>query len=113
MYNMIAAGFIPHITRPTHITDHTEHISATLIDHIFSNNIKDVSKSGIIITDISDHFATYHIIEQSVKHYAIKQKQIRKINPQTIKTLKNELVNTSFEQVLNTENPNEAYNIYI
>ena len=48
-------GFIPTISRPTHITEH----SATLIDHIFVNNCEAITKSGIITTDVSDHLAPY------------------------------------------------------
>ena len=44
-------GFHPLITKPTRITSY----SATLIDNIFTNDSEFRAKSGIIITDISDH----------------------------------------------------------
>ena len=50
--NMFTRGFIPLITKPTRITDH----SATLIDHIYTNKTDTNMTSGIITTDISDHF---------------------------------------------------------
>ena len=49
----------PLVTKPTRVTAS----SATLIDHILSNNI-DVSyghTQGILCTSISDHFAVFHI----------------------------------------------------
>ena len=49
----------PLITKPTRVTA----TSATLIDHILSNNI-DISSGhtqGILCTSITDHFATFHI----------------------------------------------------
>ena len=49
----------PLITKPTRVTSS----SATLIDHILSNNI-DISSGhmqGILCTSMSDHFAIFHI----------------------------------------------------
>ena len=53
-YNTLtSASFRPLITKPTRITDS----SNTLIDHIWSNDLRNTSthKSNIIITDITDH----------------------------------------------------------
>ena len=50
--NLFSNGFIPEITKPTRITSH----SATLIDHIYTNKPDFTFSSGIILTDISDHF---------------------------------------------------------
>ena len=51
---MVSAGYLPRISLPTRVTDH----SATLIDNIFSTVLDD-SKSGVIITNISDHQMIY------------------------------------------------------
>ena len=48
-------GFLQTISRPTRITDH----NASLIDHIYTNQIHNIASSGIITLDISDHLATY------------------------------------------------------
>ena len=53
--NIFTHGFIPLITKPTRITDH----SATLIDHIYTNRTDTNMTSGIIMTDISDHFGIF------------------------------------------------------
>ena len=50
-------GFLPVIVKPTRISAS----SATLIDHIYTNNITNPSHSGIIITDVADHFGVFHI----------------------------------------------------
>ena len=57
--NVFSQGFVPVIAKPTRIS----HDSATLIDHIYTNNITSPSKSGIITTDIADHFGVFHISE--------------------------------------------------
>ena len=51
---MYSNAYIPLINRPTRITKET----STLIDNIFTNNydIKDSLYSGILQTDISDHY---------------------------------------------------------
>ena len=51
-------GFIQVISRPTRITDH----SATLIDHIYTNNIENLVSASILTIDLSDHLATFAII---------------------------------------------------
>ena len=61
--DVISHGFLPKITRPTRITPH----SATLIDHIYSNDNRPTSQndiSGIIITDVADHFGTFNIVSK-------------------------------------------------
>ena len=47
--------FIPLINRPTRITAH----SATLIDNIFTNNVRCKHFNGIVINDISDHLPVF------------------------------------------------------
>ncbi len=48
-------GFLPVISRPTRISAS----SATLLDHMYTNDIISSYQSGIIITDVADHFATF------------------------------------------------------
>ena len=56
--DVISHGFIPHITKPKRITSN----SATLIDHLYSNHNHPNYESGIIVTDVADHFGKCHII---------------------------------------------------
>ena len=55
--NVFHQGLLPMTHKPTRIT----FTCASLIDHIYSNNLTQNSLSGIIITDISDHFGTFNI----------------------------------------------------
>ena len=61
---MYANAYIPLINRSTRITKET----STLIDKIFSNNydIKDSLYSGILQTDISDHYIVFHLSESDI-----------------------------------------------
>ena len=49
--------FYPVISKPTRITSR----SATLIDNIFTNCLNTNMKSGILVTDISDHFCVFSL----------------------------------------------------
>ena len=60
--NIFSNAYIPLITKPTRLTPH----SATLIDHIYTNDISRSYKSGIIITDIADHFGIFTIIKNII-----------------------------------------------
>ena len=62
-YNLlISNSYQPMITNPTRITDHT----ATLIDHIWTNNLESERNSSyILVTDISDHLPCIFIEHDS------------------------------------------------
>ena len=47
--DMFSFGFAPVKLKPTRITDTT----ATLLDHIYTNNISELKDSAIIITDVA------------------------------------------------------------
>ena len=57
---MISHYLLPHILHPTRVTDH----SATVIDNIFSNNTVHESVSGNVMTNISDHFPQFIILNK-------------------------------------------------
>jgi endonuclease/exonuclease/phosphatase family metal-dependent hydrolase len=62
--NIFSLGHIPLITKPTRVTTH----SATLIDHIYTSKLQEKTKSGIVVTDISDHFGIFTVILSSKKN---------------------------------------------
>ena len=59
--NTFSLGFIPLITKPTRVTPY----SATLIDHIYTNKQLIDTTSGIIISDVSDHFGVFTIVNST------------------------------------------------
>ena len=82
---MYANSFIPMINRPTSLTKDT----CTLIDNIYTNHysIKNDNYSGILTTDISDHFPVFHVSPKSCEYPTNNEyKTIHVINE--IKTLK-------------------------
>ena len=62
---MISHYLLPHILRPTRVTDH----SATIINNIFSNNTVHESVNGNIMTHISDNFLQFIILNKTSMDY--------------------------------------------
>ena len=62
---MISHYLLPYILHPTRVTDH----SVTVIDNIFSNNTSYETTSGNIITQISDHFPQFLILNKVAMDY--------------------------------------------
>lgn len=96
---------IPTIMRPTRVT----HQTATLIDNIYiSHKLTKNYKSGIIITDISDHFACFVMISHSKIIKENLTYKNRNLNIENISLIKNALsqINWDFMNDLNT---NESY----
>lgn len=60
-------GYYPCIRKPTRVFKR----SATLIDHVWTNNIDIVSGTGILMTDVTDHFAP--VIHCKGKNDKVKQ----------------------------------------
>jgi len=51
------------ITKPTRITE----TSATVIDHIYTNQLNFSCKPGILVYDLSDHLSTFVLGQSSLK----------------------------------------------
>ena len=104
---MFQNGFIPTINKPTQITKNT----ATLIDHIIINNFKNIKiKTGIFITDISNHFPVFIKAQKSLNQLPKKVKtKKRVIKDASLATFISLLSTTNWEPVLKTINTNEAY----
>ena len=83
MYTMYSNTFVPVITKPTRITEHSQ----TLIDHIHiytdltTPNYK--HKQGILRTDISDHYPVFYLMlkPNSSKNDNENYYVAREINP--------------------------------
>ena len=89
---MHSNSLIPMIYKPTRETNTT----ATLIDNIFTNNycVDDLLLQGLLIADISDHHAIFHIRDKCIPAYANDQYQlIRLCNEQRIAAYKDSICN--------------------
>ena len=108
---IFAHNFIPLINKPTRISKN----NATIIDHILTNTfINENYSSGVIKTDISDHFPVFFVIENDMLR---TQKSIfvfkRDINPLSLKEFNESLMRVNWTNVLENTDPNAAYNQFL
>ena len=111
---MISLGCSHLINRPTRID--TKHNSSSIIDNIFTNfNLNMKRFSGIIISDISDHFPIVLNLQLStkpqdkVKSTKIKQNQI---NDRTMFNLFEILKKTNWE-FIKTNDTEKSWNLFL
>ena len=66
------------ITSPTR----SQGRSKTLIDNIFTSNYSSIKETGIILSDISDHYPMYVIMQNKIKEKCniLPQRQMTKKN---------------------------------
>ena len=97
---------VPLISKPTRVTDR----SATLLDNIFSNN-PTRSKSGIILSPLSDHYPVFYIIQNCMHDYESGNVNVkyRLINDSTMEHLNIALQNHDFSELLNSEDVNVSF----
>ena len=62
---LLSLGYLPIITKPTRITDH----SATLIYHIYTNVPQKVVKSGVCLAGITDHLPIFCTVDNKFPTY--------------------------------------------
>ncbi len=107
--NIFSLGYIPQITKPTRITTS----SATLIDHIYTNNILSRPINGIVINDVADHFGIFHIEQHKNKNTHAKQIHKRFFSDINMMKFQELLQEIDFSTIEERECPNQAYDIFI
>lgn len=106
---LLQHNLIPTINRPTRITKKT----VTLIDNIITNDFSNIS-TGVIKSDVSDHFPNYLICEKEIDTSSTVTKIIkRSINKTTIKKFYKTLSASNWELVTNNDSPEHSYNVFI
>ena len=106
-------GFFPKITLPTRLSDH----HGTLIDNFLCKLCKGFFKStsGILISNISDHFPYFISLENTQPVNTLPKFKIsKKHNPESMMKFKTELMKLDIYNNLNKDvfaDPNENYNL--
>ena len=103
---LVSKSFLPLITLPTRI----KHQSATLIDHIWTNQTCNKYQCGILINSLSDHFPVFYIEETKQSKVKLPEIVTRKINSKIIPSFCKMLQSTSWKNVINEVNPSVAFN---
>ena len=80
---MLTTGYLPVITKPTRVTDH----SPTLLYHIYSNSKSLNYTSDIVITGVADHLGTFYVSRKKTHITVSSYKYIRQTWRKTLFTL--------------------------
>ena len=97
------------MTKPTRIA----HTSATLLDHIYSNSINDQTINGIVLSDVSDHFGMFHLETSYLKKQLQTPMLKRTYSELNIDKFNNMLTATNFEDLLDMNDPELAYSLFM
>ena len=105
---MVRHGLIPTVNKPARVTRNT----ATAIDRIITNSVINAEfKTGIINSDISDHFPVFFIPKCVVDTTEAREEFIYKRNysGNSIETFKQKLREINWNEVKQSNNANESY----
>ena len=74
-------NYLPVLLRPTRVSS----TSATMLDHIWTNDLSFVQNSGIVMSNISDHFAVFceyrgNIFTNGVDYINVKRRLCTQAN---------------------------------
>ena len=112
--NLFSYGMFPLINKPSRITQY----SSTLIDNIFTNDVKRKMESGLIISDVTDHLPIYSI---SLRNKLIFNKveectkpAFRLVNVKTLDKLNEKLGMVQWNQdIFQSNNVDDCYNVFL
>ena len=107
--SLFSNGFVPTITKPTRIGN----TSATLIDHIYSNNVAANMKSGIVITDVADHYGIYHMVLNKSSITAAEPIEIRKFNNRNTQKFLGLLSECDFSEAILLDSVDASYDAFL
>ena len=108
---MLSLSYVPFIRKPTRIADST----STLIDNIFVNKSFSDIKSGIIISDITDHFLIYALLPNfmSKSSQLIRNTGIRVMSEQNLSKLRERLKSTDWSPIYNQPNLDACFDNFL
>ena len=106
---MYPFSMYPCITKPTRVTTK----SASLIDNIFCNNMPDSSLlTGVLFTDISDHFPIFHIDKSLTNSNYPKYLNKRMDSVENQEKFVRLLRERNWSDVLSSEDPQSAFSLF-
>ena len=110
--SLYAHSFIPSITRPTRFSKD----NCSLIDNILVNRPNNESRSGLLITDISDHLPVFHL-KKKFASATLQQKIVattyRDISNSNVLNLKFDLEKYNWSSLYSMLDVNLAYEKFI
>ena len=94
-------GFVQLVSRPTRITEH----SATLIDHVYTNNVDSTLSCNILTVDLSDHLAIHTKISLTNSSEQPRRNTVNPNNSNNMDEIRlfNEANNEKFKNLITDE----------
>ena len=105
-------NLIPTINKPTRVTKH----SSTLIDNIITNNFHNNQfNTGIIKTDLTDHFPNFLTTDNITPDNTSSKSTIyrRQINVNSLQKFRNLVTDIDWDLVLQSSEVNSAYDLFL
>ena len=109
MNQIISLGYLPVVTKPTRVCAST----ATLIDHIYINNLTSSLSPAIVITDAADHFGTCLFMANKTKHTDSTKSTYRIFSERNVAIFNGLLSNIDFSSVMSEHETNTAHNTFL
>jgi hypothetical protein len=104
-----AAGFLQGILKASRL----QNLSKSLIDHILFNNVSKKVLSGVLISDISDHFFTFICAQpNSPRTQSYKDTVSRDFSIANLNNFKGNLGQTDWSSVVSSNDVEEAYDCF-
>ena len=101
-------GYLQTITRATRIQNN----NFSLIDHILTNSPSTKTQSGILVSDISDHFFTFTLPDYQKKQTAPTTYTSRDFSNANIQRFRDTLKNISWQATFNSDIADDSYNSF-
>jgi hypothetical protein len=105
---LFSYGFLQLVTNPTRITPH----SASLIDHVVTNNSVHSCDAVVLMTKISDHFPVIHFRKSPSKNNGSKTYTGRNFSQNNMALFGEALRNINWDFVTNSDSAQESYNYF-
>ena len=88
--------------------------SATLIDNIFVSNPEDVSISGNIVSDITDHFSQVYFLSSFKEFHEVKSKKARDFSSFSVDQFKTAISTVNWIDIIGNfgTNVNSAFSTF-
>jgi hypothetical protein len=106
--SILSAGFLQCISKATRMQNN----ACTLLDHILVSCRQNSFVSGTIVSDVSDHFPTFILIPNEKQKNDEKTKTYRSFSEDNLQNFKRMLGAASWEDVLGTNDVNNAYDAF-
>ena len=106
---LVTYSCTPLILNPTRITQS----SATLIDNIFTNNLDNILKTGILVNDVSDHLSVFTIVNYDNVLYSKPKCYRRVINDDNVTNFLNLLQSFNWNDVYENTNVDDRFDVFM